>query len=299
MTTTTILRRGYTMTAAICLSAATALAAPPITTTMQVSVSPSAITPGGSATVTATVTPNSGTINCGNGQIQYRIYDALNLVRVDWTQLANNLTVSSNQFSVIFDTATIPVAAGERVAFRAGYASDGSGCAFQNQAIGLSPTADLLVTAADYATCPNGQTTGVFISIEDPNGNGAPRPGESGPWSFVVKVKACESVYDVTAQGGANGWAPLKSYSPAAANVVENVKNKNTVYLWTIGNLAQGQEAALTITVDGAIKNSAGECGKVKQLNGDWSSLYATTPGGVKTKSAYTTYTTTIQVTCP
>src|SRR5688572_9760229 len=99
--TTMKISRSTRITAAICLSAIAAFAAP-VTTTIQIGVSPSAIAPGGSTTVTATVTPNSGTINCGNGLIQYRIYDALNLVRVDWTQLANNLTVSSNQFSATF-----------------------------------------------------------------------------------------------------------------------------------------------------------------------------------------------------
>jgi hypothetical protein len=80
--------------------------------------------------------------------------------------------------------------------------------------------------------------------------------------------------------------------------VQEYTKNKNTVYLWTIGDLNQGDHATLTVTVNTTIKNSAGECGKEKLLNGAWSALYATVPGGPLTKSAYTKHTAKIAVTC-
>jgi len=71
-------------------------------------------------------------------------------------------------------------------------------------------------------------------------------------------------------------------------------KNKNTVYLWTIGNLPAGKNATLTVDAIGSIKNSPSECGKAKLLNGDWSAMYAEAPGGIKAKSAYTAFTATI-----
>jgi hypothetical protein len=277
----------------------TALFAAPVSTTMLIAVAPSSIAPGDSATVTATVTPNTGTINCGKGQIQYNIFDASNVSLTGWLQLANDLTVTANQFSAVFDTNVIPVVAGEKVSFRAGYASSGGGCDFAGWGPGQSPTTDLMIVGAS-GSCPNNQITGVYISIEGPNGNGAPAPGSSGPWSFDVKVKACQNLDFVSAQGGANGWAPVKSFAaPVGTSVDQSVKNKNTVYLWTIGAMTQYQTQTLSITVDGTIKNSPAECGKVKLLNGDWSALYSTDGGLTKTKSAYSTYTATITVTCP
>jgi hypothetical protein len=157
---------------------------------------------------------------------------------------------------------------------------------------------DLLIVGG---SCPNGQTTGVFISIEGPGGVGNPPPGFTGSWTFTVRVQACENVYDVTAQGGANGWTdnPKTILGPSTGTVTPYVKNRNTVYFWNIGDMTQGQDEELTVQVTGTIKNSQGECGKVKLLNGNWSALYALIDGGDKTKSDYTDYTATITVTCP
>ncbi len=293
------MRRHVVSLLALCIASATpALAAAPVPTSLSIAVNPTSITQIGSAVVTATVTPNTGTIDCGKGQIQYNILH-IDTTSTGWLQLANNLSVVANQFSAIFDGTLIFVTPGDRVSFRAGYESTAGGCNFQNDAIGQSPTADLLIDASAAAACPNGQITGVHIIIEGPNGVGAPPPGYAGTWSFDVKVQACEDVFDVTAQGGANGWAPVKFFTPASAAVQQFVKNKNTVYLWTIGNLTQGQTATLTVNVGATIKNSPNECGKVKLLNGDWSAMYATVAGGARTKSDYTNYTSTITVSCP
>jgi hypothetical protein len=82
--------------------------------------------------------------------------------------------------------------------------------------------------------------TGAFISIEQPGGIGQPAPGTTGTWTFVVKVQACENLFGVTAQGGANGWSTFKSFTPSTGSVAQSVKNKNVVALWTIGDMAQG-----------------------------------------------------------
>jgi hypothetical protein len=270
-------------------TAHTALAVPP-TPVLTIAVTPTFIAPGGVATVTATL--NALDVNCGKGQLQY------NINNTTWLSLDNNLDVVASQFSAAFDSNVIPVIPGDKVAFRAGYASSGLGCAFDGQAPGNSPTVQLDIVAAPNV-CPNGQTTGVYLSIGNATGNGTPAPGTSGTWSFDVIALACGDVYGVTAQGGANGWAPLKSYYTATGTVDSSVKNKNTVYLWTIGDIAMGETRTLTITVGATLKNGAGECGKEKTLNGDWSAMFAEAPGGVRTKSAYTDYKSTITVTCP
>lgn len=282
-----------------------ALGASSVPTTMSIDVVPTSISPGQEAVVTATVTPNSGNINCGKGQIQYQIYDIDgSSIRIQWTQLANNLPVSNNKFSATFDTNSITVFTGEKVSFRAEYSSTGPNCDFDGQDFGHSPTTDLLIVGSSAGSCPDEQVDGVYITIEGPDGNGTPVPGETVVASFDVVVTACEDVFDVTAQGGANGWAPIKSYmqapgNPPGGSVEEKVLKKNTVYLWTIGNLLEGQSALLTVQVEGTIKDRLGECGKVKLLNGDWSALYAIVEGGIKTKSDYTSYTATVEVTCP
>lgn len=299
---------GMVMLFAGVLGSGWVLAAPPVsppvvTTTMAIAVSPTSMTPGESATVTATVTPNTGAINCGKGQIQYLITypDTTN---TGWLSLANNLDVVSNQFSAVFDSNSIAVLAGDKVSFRAGYASSGSGCSFENQAIGLSPSVDLLIVAeASSAYCPNNQTTGVYVAIVGPEGDGQPGPGAALTASFTVRVTACEDVYGVTAQGGANGWSNIKACttgnSPNGMKCeVRNKNKRNEVYLWTIGDLLAGQPAEATVQVTGTIKNSLGECGKEKYLNGDWSALFATVSGGPRTKSAYTDFDSFVTVTC-
>src|SRR3989442_3293880 len=139
------------------------LAGTTITTSMSISVDPTSISIGQSATVTATVTPNTSTINCGKGQIQYNLfYGATGFTTSSgWIQLDNNLTPVNNQFSTVFNTNLIPVNVGDKVSFRAGYASAGNGCLFENQAIGHSPTAALMIVAA-AGPRPNNQTTGVY-----------------------------------------------------------------------------------------------------------------------------------------
>jgi hypothetical protein len=286
------------MTVGIVLGTSLSALAAPVPTTMSIAVSPASITPPETALVTATVTPNTGTINCGKGQIQYFITH-VDLTITPWLQLANNLDVLSNQFSATFDPLLIPVFPGERVTFRADYVSSGGGCDFETANFGHSPTVTLLIGDLPLAVCPNGQVTGAFISIEQPGGIGLPAPGTTGTWTFVVKVQACENLFGVTAQGGANGWAPFKSFTQSVGLVTQYVKNKNVVALWTIGDMSQGTFQTLNVEVGGTIKNSPSECGKVKLLNGDWSATYATIANGPRNKSAYSTYVATIQVTCP
>ena len=287
------------MTAGIVLGTSlSALASPPVQTTMSIAVNPVSITPLDTATVTATITPNTGTINCGKGQIQYMITH-VDLTFTTWLQLLGPTDVVNNQVSATFDPAVIPVSPGETVSFRAGY--EPAGCGFSAIGPGQSPTADLHIDALPLTVCPNGQVTGAFVSIEQPGGIGAPAPGTTGTWNFVVKVQACENLFGVTAQGGANGWSTFKSFTPSVATdtVAQSVKNKNVVALWTLGDMTQGSSHSLTVEVSGTIKNSPSECGKVKLLNGDWSATYATVANGPRNKSAYSQYVASILVTCP
>jgi hypothetical protein len=190
---------------------------------MSISVNPTSIAPGESAAVTATILPNTGAISCGTGKIEY------NINNTGWENLADGLTPSSNQFSATFNTATKTVVAGDTVSFRAGYASNGNGCNFDNEPIGLSPTEDLRIVNPSATACPDNQSTGVRVTIEGPNGNGMPAPGYTGSWSFIVKVRACESLDFASAQGGANGWASFDLGNTVASTGTIQPSYKNRV----------------------------------------------------------------------
>lgn len=200
----------------------------------------------------------------------------------------------------------IPVTNGEVVTFRAKYdpGANGGGagpCAdglYTGLGYGQSPTTDLLIDTTAGGICPNNQTTGVFIAIEQPSGIGSVAPGTGGTWLFNVTVTACENVFDVTAQGGDNGWAPATTCLPDTGTCkIRKTNNNNKVWFWTIGSMTQGQKATLTLNPTTAgIPNSPSQCGQIKLLNGAWSALYAETEGGPLAKSAYTTYTATVDV---
>lgn len=291
-------------------------------TTLKIAVDPTTVLLNVDATVTATLKPDSGTISCGKGQIQYRaVRNADNNASTGltgapgyeldlsggWQQLANNLPVASNVFSATFNTLPITLQApyswmvGDKVQFRAGYTSSGNNCDYEVKAIGDSPTVDLLIGGSVAAACPNDQTTGVHVTITDAGGNGTPAPGYSGEWTFQVNVQACEDVTNVSAQGGANGWAGFIKAVPddENADVAISTKKSNTVLNWTIGDLDEGEVATLAVTVAGAIKDKISECGKVKLLNGAWSALFSNDGGTTVQKSAYTDYVSTVTVTCP
>jgi hypothetical protein len=294
----------FLVAAGLCAAALPALAAPPTNPgPMSISVSPTHIPVGASATVTATLTGAAG-VSCGDTAVQYEIWtDASKTVlATNWTNLADGAP-SNSVFSTSFDTGQITVTAGEVVTFRAkfdpgvnGGAGACGGGTYNGLGYGESPTVDLLIDTS-AALCPNNQTTGVFIAIEQPGGPGTVAPGTTGTWTFNVTVTACEDVFDVTAQGGDNGWAPAQTcLADTGTCSLQRANKNNNVWLWIIGTMAQGQKATATLNPTAGIKNNVGQCGQVKLLNGAWSALYAGSEGGPLTKSAYSTYTATITV---
>jgi hypothetical protein len=130
--------------------------------------------------------------------------------------------------------------------------------------------------AVEKQTC-----SGATIVVERVEGDGAPDSGSTKTWKIDVTVHACEYLYDVSAQGGANGWAPLKDRSLASLDpdtgvaAIRKANNKNDVVLWTIGNMAAGTTAKLTMTLEGSVPRSAPDC-QQRFLTGPWSALFST-----------------------
>jgi hypothetical protein len=130
------------------------------------------------------------------------------------------------------------------------------------------------------------------ISIDRVEGPGAPAAGGSYEWAFRVKVHACVDLKNVSAQGGTNGWAQLigrsvDSLHPTLGTAAIRKANRKTdVILWTIGDMAKGTDAYLTVDLAGSIPARTADC-QVRYLSGPWSALYSE-DGIVTEKSDYT-----------
>jgi hypothetical protein len=134
--------------------------------------------------------------------------------------------------------------------------------------------------------------SGATISIELADGNGSPAPGGPYEWTYEVTVHACEDLIGVTAQGGTNGWAPLKGRSATnlfpdtGTAAIRNANKKNEVILWTIGDMAAGDTARLGVLLSGSIPRNAPDC-QTRFLSGPWSALIST-DGAEFSKTPYT-----------
>lgn len=149
------------------------------------------------------------------------------------------------------------------------------------------------VPIEDPAACDSG----ALITIKRATGPGAPLPGTTNNWQYEVTVEACEHLDGVTAQGGTNGWAPLKNRlasdqagsalhpSGGTSAAVRNANKKNEVILWTIGTMDLGDKATLTVDLAGSIPAKTPDC-QLRYLSGPWSSTFKI--AGAAQKSDYT-----------
>lgn len=130
------------------------------------------------------------------------------------------------------------------------------------------------------------------ISIDRVEGPGAPAAGGSYEWAFRVKVHACVDLQNVSAQGGTNGWAQLIGRSADSLHptigtaAIRKANRKTDVILWTIGDMAKGTDAYLTVDLAGSIPPKTADC-QIRYLSGPWSALYSE-DGIVTEKSDYT-----------
>ena len=272
------------------------IAAAPTPTTMSISVNPTQILPTGSATVTGAVVTTVGStpVTCGQGQLQYDIVGDtdINGNPIGYIQFLGPTALSATgDFSAIFDASVItkdvlgvptPLAAGDQIQLRAGYAPSGGQCGFEAQGPGQSPTTTLTIIAAPCLTP-------LSITADFATGVGLPPAGYEGDWSYRIVVTACEAVTKVTAQGGTSGWTDFTAtgFVPDTGTAaVRKQNNKSTIILWTIGDMAANQTATMYITVHGKVKPGT-KSGTELFLSGPWSATY--TDASLATlKSTYT-----------
>ncbi len=99
---------------------------------------------------------------------------------------------------------------------------------------------------------------GLSLGFVKAKGDGGPGRMGTGPWEFVVKVKAWQDVNGVMLQGSTADWTLLNGATwdfqadtgRVAARVLEDEQGE-TLISWQLGFLAAGQEATLKILVDG------------------------------------------------
>ncbi len=186
------------------------------------------------------------------------------------------------------------------IGFESSYAGTSAG--FKNND---SPCIDLVIGPGGSASCPNGEAS-IAASLAD--GNGAPPPNDSECWDFRIAVNACDTLTNVTAQGGTNGWtsklgingSKIVSVSKGSAGVRNN-NNRNDVILWNIGNMTPGESEALVVRVCGTTaKLNCPAAPLTEFLSGAWSTTYGHLVNGVLTfdNSDYTGRVSA-DVTCP
>jgi hypothetical protein len=106
-------------------------------------------------------------------------------------------------------------------------------------------------------------------------GDGASSQAGSGPWEFVIKVKAWQDMEGVVLQGSTGDWTLLAGATwdfradagQVAARVLEG-ESRETLISWHLGFLAAGQEATLRIVVDGIMAGAEGEGDAALPLGG-------------------------------
>lgn len=190
-----------------------------------------------------------------------------------WVTIADGTTDSNGQVSTDFVTAGL---GGSSICFRTQNPAAGGSHGIDQ---GFSPAMDLAILIE--SACTPGATIAATLAA----GDGMPAPGESGPWTFRMTVTACGALTGVTAQGGANGWAPVTATTGEGTIATRKETKKNTILLWTIGDMTNGQVANLDVTVDGTVPNSAPDC-QVRYLSGPWSAI-STNESLITTKSNY------------
>jgi hypothetical protein len=237
----------------------------------------------GSSTGHGTV-PSAGTPVVGDTvQIQMLqqggVGVACGTVGASFVNIASGVTDSSGQFSTTFDTTGLD---GSTICFRAHH-PDSGGAHGNDQS--TSPGVDLEITSA-CSSC----TPGVNVGAELASGDGAPNPGDSGPWTFAISVENCTGVdlTSVKVQGGTSGWTNFVGYSVDVGDPLPTLKTmptktKTRVLTWIV-DIPDGATKTIQVTVDGKVPCSAPD-GQVLYVSGPWSAVFD--DGSGPQKSAY------------
>jgi hypothetical protein len=214
------------------------------------------------------------------------------------TAIGSGTPDSNGQVIVSFDTTGLD---NQVIGFESSYAGTSLGFKSRN-----SPCVDLVIGPGGGGSCPNGEAS-IAATLAD--GDGTPPPSDSTCWDFRITVNACDTLTNVTAQGGTNGWtsklglngSKIVSVSTGTAGVRNNNK-RNDVILWNIGGMTAGESENMVVRVCGTTAglNCPTDPPLTQYLTGPWSTTYGHSVNGVLTydKSEYTGRVS-IDTTCP
>jgi len=219
-------------------------------------------------------------------------------VKATLTGIGSGTPDSNGQVMVPFDTTGLD---NQVIGFESSYVGTSDG--FKNN---NSPCVDLVINpGGGGGTCANGEASIAAIMAA---GNGTPPPNDSECWTFRITVNACDTLTNVTAQGGTNGWtSKIGSNGSAILSVskgkagVRNNNNRNDVILWNIGNMTPAESEHMDVRVCGTTaKLNCPTDPLTEYLTGPWSTTYGHLVSGVLTydKSDYTGRVS-VDVTCP
>ena len=219
---------------------------------------------------------------------------------IAWVALQpNNIAPDgAGQTSLPIDLDGLGLLPGDAVSIRAHYVTGGGQHKIDTD---FSPAIDIMTNfdACDFSDA-------VEVAADLASGDGAPEPGDSGPWTFRIKVTNCTGVdlTNIKVQGGTNGWGSFVSTSPSnSVNPTIRHNRRNEILKWVI-DLIDGEMASLLVIMDGDIPVGHA-CSDdpavtppetIEFLSGAWSAAYKL--DGVKEKSAYSGRVSVV-VTCP
>jgi hypothetical protein len=164
------------------------------------------------------------------------------------------------------------------------------GCNFHEN---FSPGTDLTINCAG-GVC--GSNTNFTIGYELSSGPGNPCPGSTHCWTYIMKVQNCTAtdLTNVKIQGGLAAWinqsqTQVSSDVAPMPIVYQPGRSNNRIVQW-IGNIPQGTEVNITVTVCGTVSR---HCDTVMGLSGNWSATGTDANGNTVT----TGYTGTVEAT--
>jgi len=268
--------KGYLLGSAVLLTFATSAFAAPASTSTSIGLAPNPVEPGADYTATGTTTSAGSPVGQGHisiHQLNFACKELKNQTSfpgLGATVAEGDVDPSTGKFSASLQAPPTEGSYGHHAKYTQGTPT------YKES---TSPCLDLQV-ASGAVECP---ANGLTILATNTSGNGCPAPGESGPWCYTMTVTNCtdDTIHGVTAQGGNNGWTGNVYTSNPDTGTVNNrkVNNKNTVLLWTIGDLEAHDEANLEICFNQPVKKAPD--GTILFLNGPWSAINGDT--GVKT----------------
>ncbi len=251
---------------------------------ISLSVTPSPAIEGEILTVQAIVYSANGAVPAPNGDVAFfgEYVDTVTLQSKTIDIGTGTITTNSaGTTSLTLDTTGL---GGQLVSFKAHYLPPSPP---PGQGFGSVFSASIPVYIAPATvTC-----TGFTIAADLAAGSGNPVVNQSGNWSYKIKLRACSAVSNVTAQGGTSGWLTLATTGalvPSKGTVaVRKQNNKTAVVLWTVGNMAAGEEAELLVNMTGTVPK--GSSGTVQYISGPWSAITTSTDEvPVTSKTEYT-----------